>query len=103
MFLLWCETTMRDLVVLKEGGEGMRRSYARAFGKDSHPSDFSRRRLEHGVRDFREIQGPIPLSLAEMETPPGGQRRHRACRDLAKCIGSRECATIQELSLVHTD
>ena len=56
MFLLWCETTMRDLVVLKEGGKGMRRSYSRAFGKDSHPSDFSRRRLDFGTRDFIEIK-----------------------------------------------
>ena len=56
MFLLWSETAMLDLVVLKEGDEGMRRRYSRAFGKESHPSDFSRRRLELGTKDFTVIK-----------------------------------------------
>ena len=56
MFLLWSETSMCDLVVLKEGGEGMRRRYSRAYGKEPHPSDFSRRRLELGMKDFTEIK-----------------------------------------------
>ena len=56
MFLLWSETVMRDFVVLKEGGEEMRRRYSDAFGKKPHPSDFSRRRLELGRLDFAVIK-----------------------------------------------
>ena len=56
MFLLWSETAMCDLVVLKEGNEGMRRRYSRAFGKEPHPSDFSRGRLELGMKDFTVIK-----------------------------------------------
>ena len=56
MFLLWCETAMCDLVVLKEGNEDVRRRYSRAFGKEPHPSDFSRRRLELGMKDFSVIK-----------------------------------------------
>ena len=52
MFLLWCETAMRDFVVLKEGDEGMRMRYSSAFGKRPHPSDFSRRRMELGKETF---------------------------------------------------
>ena len=56
MFLLWSETAMCDLVVLKEGDVGMRRRYSRGFGKEPHPSDFSRRRLELGAKDFTKIK-----------------------------------------------
>ena len=56
MYLQWCETTMLDLVVLKEGGEDMRRRYSAAFGKAPHPSDFTRARLELGKLDFGEIK-----------------------------------------------
>ena len=56
MFLLWTETAMRDLVVLKEGDEGMRRRYSEAFGKYPHPSDFSRKRLELGTKDFAVVK-----------------------------------------------
>ena len=56
MFLLWSETVMCDFVVLKEGGEDMRRRYSDAFGKESHPGDFSRERLKLGGRDFSEIK-----------------------------------------------
>lgn len=57
MHLLWIETVMRDLVVLREGGENMRRRYSAAFGKDPHPSDFSTRRMELGTRDFGVVKG----------------------------------------------
>ena len=30
----------------------MRRRYSMAFGRESHPSDFSRKRMELGTRDF---------------------------------------------------
>jgi hypothetical protein len=43
---------MRDLMVLREGREDMRRRYSMAFGRESHPSDFSRKRMELGTRDF---------------------------------------------------
>ena len=52
MHLLWVETVMRDLMVLREGREDMRRRYSMAFGRESHPSDFSRKRMELGTRDF---------------------------------------------------
>ena len=41
MFLLWSETVMRDIVVLKEGGEDMRRRYSEAFGSDLTPGNSS--------------------------------------------------------------
>lgn len=56
MFLLWTETTMRDFVVLEEGGEDMRLRYSEAFGKGPHPSDFSRCRLNLGKMDFGEVK-----------------------------------------------
>ena len=56
MFLLWSETAMCDLVVLKEGDEGMRRRYSGAFGKEPHPNDFSSGRLELGMKDFTVIK-----------------------------------------------
>ena len=56
MFLLWSETVMCDLVVLKEGDESMRRRYSRAFGNEPHPRDFSHQRLELGRSDFRVIK-----------------------------------------------
>ena len=56
MFLLWSETAMCDLVVLKEGGNEMRKRYSEAFGKEPHPRDFSRRRLELGSMGFNKIK-----------------------------------------------
>ena len=56
MFLLWSETVMRDLVVLKEGSEKVRRQYSEAFGKGPHPSDFAKRRLELGRLEFSSIK-----------------------------------------------
>ncbi len=56
MYLLWSETVMRDLVVLQEGGEDMRRRYSMAFGKGPHPSDFARARLELGISDFGKVK-----------------------------------------------
>ena len=44
MYLQWCETMMRDLVVLKNGDVDMCRRYSEAFGRAPHPSDFSRKR-----------------------------------------------------------
>ena len=56
MFLLWSETVMRDIVVLKEGGEDMCRRYSEAFGRGPHPRDFSRNRMELGTLDFGVIK-----------------------------------------------
>ena len=67
MHLLWIETVMRDLVVLREGGENMRRRYSAAFGKDPHPSDFSTRRMELGTRDFGVVKGTVLGILAGVE------------------------------------
>ena len=71
MFLLWSETVMRDIVVLKEGGEDMRRRYSEAFGRGPHPSDFSRNLMELGTLDFGSNQRPVLGSLAQVE----GSRR----------------------------
>ena len=56
MFLLWSETVMRDLVVLKEGGDDMRRRYSETFGNKPHPSDFSKKRLELGRLELTEVK-----------------------------------------------
>lgn len=56
MYLLWIETAMRDLVVLQEGGDDMRKRYSEAFGKTQHPSDFARNRLELGKLDFGRVK-----------------------------------------------
>lgn len=56
MFLLWSETAMCDLVVLREGDQNMRKRYSEAFGKEPHPRDFSRKRLELGRKDFTAIK-----------------------------------------------
>ncbi len=56
MFLLWAETTMRDLIVLKEGGEEMRMRYSESFGNKTHPADFARSRLEIGKLDFGKVK-----------------------------------------------
>ena len=56
MFLAWVESAMRDLVVLESGGEDMRRRYNKAFGQDSHPSDFSQKRLELGKCTFGQLK-----------------------------------------------
>ena len=56
MHLLWAETVIRDLVVLQEGGADMRGRYSAAFGKDPHPSDFSKKRMELGTRDFGVVK-----------------------------------------------
>ena len=56
MFLCWVESTMRDFVTLKEGGEDMRRQYNQAYGRENHPREFSRRRLELGRYSFGRIK-----------------------------------------------
>ena len=56
MHLLWCETVMRDFVVLGESGEDLRRQYSEAFGKQPHPREFSRRRMEMGKNDFAAVK-----------------------------------------------
>ena len=61
MYLQWCETVMLDFVVLREGGDDMCRRYSSAFGKGSHPSDFTHARLELGKLDF----GPIKDRFVE--------------------------------------
>ena len=56
MYLGWVESTMRDFVVLKEGDKDLRRRYSEAYGKDDHPRDFVRRRLELGRLTFGAIK-----------------------------------------------
>ena len=56
MFLLWAETTMCDLVLLKESGAEMRRRYSEAYGKAPHPRDFTVARLELGMKGFTVIK-----------------------------------------------
>ena len=59
IYLLWGETVMRDFVVLREGGEDMRRRYSVAYGKDLHPSDFTHARLELGIYDFGVVKNRL--------------------------------------------
>ena len=56
MFLGWVESTMRDLLVLGEGGEQIRAKYNTAYGKSAHPPEFARRRLELGQLSFGQIR-----------------------------------------------
>ena len=56
MFLLLTETAMLDLVVLEKGGEDMQRRYSSAFGKEPHPRDFTRNRLELGKEGFSTVK-----------------------------------------------
>ena len=56
MYLGWVESTMRDFVVLKEGDKDLRRRYSEAYGKEGHPPDFVRRRLELGRLTFGAIK-----------------------------------------------
>ncbi|MXZ90520.1 MAG: hypothetical protein F4W95_10580 [Chloroflexi bacterium] len=57
MFLLWVETAMVDLVVLKEGDEEMRRRHSGALlSRKPYPIDFSRRRMELGMKDFALVK-----------------------------------------------
>ena len=56
MYLCWVESTMRDFVVLREGDEDMRRRYNEAHGKENHPPDFARKRLELGCLDFGDLK-----------------------------------------------
>ena len=56
MHLCWVESTMRDLIVLCDGGDDMRKRYNCAFGRESHPPDFARNRLNLGKSNFGEIK-----------------------------------------------
>ena len=56
MFLSWVESTMRDFIVLHEGGEQMRVGYNAAYGNTSHPSDFAQKRLELSCLSFGKIR-----------------------------------------------
>lgn len=55
MFLLWVESTMCDLIVLKEGGKELINQYNRSYGKAAHPPDFAKKRLELKVDSFPRI------------------------------------------------
>ena len=65
MFLLWVESTMRDFIVLNDGGEDMRQKYNNAFGKENHPSDFALERLKIGRCDFSKIKEKFVSILPE--------------------------------------
>ncbi len=56
MYLLWVESMMCDLMVLRKGGEEMRQRYNAAYGKTSHPSDFAAQRLEMKADTFGNIK-----------------------------------------------
>ena len=56
MFLCWVESSMRDLLVLGNASDDMRRRYNRAYGAERHPADFVRERLELGRRSFGQIK-----------------------------------------------
>ena len=56
MFLCWVESSMRDFIVLHDGGEDMRARYNKAIGSEVLPSDFSRCRLKMGAVGFGKIK-----------------------------------------------
>ena len=56
MYLCWVENYMRELLVLKEGGEDMCRRYSQVFGREPYPGDFAQKRLEISIHSFREIK-----------------------------------------------
>ena len=56
MFLCWVESTMRDLIVLRDGDDDLRKRYNDAFGCGSHPAEFARNRLNLGKLNFGKIK-----------------------------------------------
>ena len=56
MFLSWAESAMRDLLVLGNANDDLRRSYNRAYGAQNHPVSFARARLELGRLSFGRIK-----------------------------------------------
>ena len=56
MFLLWIESMMCDLLALRLGNEHLRSQYNLAFGRDSHPSEFVRKRSELQRQSFGNIK-----------------------------------------------
>ena len=56
MFLCVIESYMRDFIVLREGGDDMRRRYNEAFGREVLPSDFAQQRLNLGTQSFGVIK-----------------------------------------------
>lgn len=70
MNLLWCETVMRDFVVLGEGGEDLRRRYSEALRRQPHPRDFSRLRMEMGKRDFAAVKDQYLVLWPELRGDP---------------------------------
>lgn len=55
MFLCWVESTMRDFLVLREGGKEMRSRYNESYGSN-HPPEFARKRLELGRLSFGTVK-----------------------------------------------
>lgn len=56
MYLLWVESTMCDLIALREGGQTLVERYNKAYGIASHPSEFSTKRLEIKSLTFAKIR-----------------------------------------------
>ena len=56
MFLCWVESTMRDFLVLYEGGADLRTKYNKAYGSAAHPQEFARKRLELGQLTFGNLK-----------------------------------------------
>ena len=56
MYLLWVESTMCNLMALREVGEEIIQQYNIRYGKDSHPSDFTKRRMALKANTFARIR-----------------------------------------------
>ena len=56
MYLLLVESTMCDLMALREGGQALIDRYNKAYDAGSYPSEFSTRRLELKSRSFSKIR-----------------------------------------------
>ena len=56
MYLGWVENTMRNFLVLEQGGRDMRERYNESFGKEKLPLDFAQKRIEISVKTFGNIK-----------------------------------------------
>ena len=56
MYLCLVENTMRNFLVLEQGGKDMRERYNESFGKEKLPPDFAQKRIEISVKTFGNIK-----------------------------------------------
>ena len=65
MFLCWIESQIRDFLALEECGKDVQLKYNKAYGKDKHPREFSKKRLELGKQSFNDIKKKFLIKWPE--------------------------------------